>query len=821
MALPIDQIIDQVVGQFPAARLVIQAPPGAGKSTRLPLALLQTSGTIVMLQPRRLAAVNIAHYLAEQLDEPVGQTVGYMIRGEQKKSAGTRLMVITEGVLVRWLQSDPELTGISTVVFDEFHERNLYSDLSLALLLESLALRPDLSLLIMSATLPAEPIQQWLQQHLAEPVNILKTEGRQFPLTVHYRPCGRQPWLQSLIDVVIEACRQSEQGVLVFVPGIREINYLVNALTGHGQHPVLPLHGRLSLAEQQQALTANPQRRIIVATNVAETSLTIDGVDCVVDSGRERTSRYRPQYSASQLQTRYISLASAEQRAGRAARQKPGSVYRLWSKADEHGFSEYAAADIETQDLTQLVAEVSLWGSRVDQLNWLTAPSLANSAHALDVLRQLQVLNKEYQLTDIGRKVIALGADVRLACVAVASQQKNEALRESVARALATLEEPSKKHQHIDFIQAVNNHFKHRKSLHRWQQRYRFWSQKLAVEAATDANNEGLAEQLLYGFADCIGQFVEEQTVQLVSGARLYKTEFKTDTEWVLALNIRLADSAEFNRVGNVLPLAVGKLLEHPAVAVSKEQRVDVTRPGKVQTINETRIGKLRVDSQSSPEPPTRQQIHSALRQWLSVNGLSNLNWSKDAVNYWQRLYYFFYYQSLYGVELNQPPPTEENLLAQLAKWAEPYWTNISSLNDLKRWNPLLALKQLLDYAQQQQFEQYCPKVWQAPSDREVMIMYPTLKETQQGIKARAEVKLQEAFGEPASPLLMNGQQRLTLDLLSPAGRLLQRTEDLASFWENAYPQVRKEMRGRYPKHPWPEQPQSAQATRKTNRQLR
>ncbi|RUO75179.1 ATP-dependent helicase HrpB [Idiomarina seosinensis] len=821
MALPIDQIIDQVVGQFPAARLVIQAPPGAGKSTRLPLALLQTSGTIVMLQPRRLAAVNIAHYLAEQLNEPVGQTIGYMIRGEQKKSAATRLMIITEGVLVRWLQNDPELAGISTVVFDEFHERNLYSDLSLALLLESLALRPDLSLLIMSATLPAEPIQQWLQQHLEEPVNILKTEGRQFPLSVHYRPCGRQLWLQSLTDVVVEACQQSEQGVLVFVPGIREINYLVNALAERLQYPVLSLHGRLSLVEQRQALAAEPLRRVIVATNVAETSLTIDGVDCVVDSGRERTSRYRPHYSASQLQTRYISLASAEQRAGRAARQKPGSVYRLWSKADEHGFNEYAAADIETQDLTQVVAEVSLWGSRVEQLNWLTAPSTANSAHALAVLQRLQVLNKDYQLTDIGRKVIALGADVRLACVAVASQHKSEALRAAVARALATLEEPSKKHQQVDFIQAVNEHFKYQRSLHRWQQRYRFWSQQLAVGAATDANNEKLAQQLLYGFSDRIGQFVDEQTVQLISGARLYKTEFKADTEWVLALNIRLADSAEFNRVGNLLPLALGKLLEHPAVIVSKEQRVDISRPGKAQTVSETRIGRLLVGSQPSSEPPTRQQIHKALQQWLRVNGLSALNWSSDAVNYWQRLYYFFYHQSLHTGELSQLAPTEENLLDQLSEWAEPYWTEISSLNQLKRWNPLPALKQLLDYSQQQLFEQCCPKVWQAPSGREVVIMYPALKETEQGIKARAEVKLQEAFGEPASPVLMKGQQRLTLDLLSPAGRLLQRTEDLASFWENAYPQVRKEMRGRYPKHPWPEQPQSAEATRKTNRQLR
>ncbi|MCA1767615.1 MAG: DEAD/DEAH box helicase, partial [Idiomarina sp.] len=358
MTLPIESVLPELAKAFPAARVVIEAPPGAGKSTQLPLFLLQQGvgddGLIVMLQPRRVAALNIAHYLAKQLGEPVGKQVGYTVRGDSKRSKVTKLLIITEGVLVRWLQDDPELSGIGTLIFDEFHERNLHSDLSLALVIDALPLRPDLNLLIMSATLPAEQLKLWLENY-CEDVQVLRSEGRSYPVEYHYRPPGHvTEWLSELPKVVVEAFAAAEKGVLVFLPGVYEIQKVATELSQRLQPgiPIFALHGRIPLQQQRQVLSATDEKRIILATNIAETSLTLDGIDVVVDSGRERRAQYLPKYGLSQLITQRIAKASATQRAGRAGRQQAGQCFRLWARSDEHGFAEYAPPDVATQDLS-------------------------------------------------------------------------------------------------------------------------------------------------------------------------------------------------------------------------------------------------------------------------------------------------------------------------------------------------------------------------------------------------------------------------------------------------------------------------------------
>lgn len=820
MALPIDAITEDVVAQLPGARLVIQAPPGAGKSTRLPLALLASGARVIVLQPRRLAAINIAHYLSAQLNESVGETVGYLIRGEQKRSAKTRLLIMTEGVLVRWLQDDPELSGFDCVVFDEFHERNLYSDLSLALLIDSLPLAPHLSLLIMSATLPAEPIQQWLQERLKQPVRILKSEGRQYPLTVHYRPAGQQLWLKAMPDVIVEAYQQSQRGVLVFVPGVREINYLINVLQQRINTPVLPLHGRLPLTAQHKALSADFQRRIIVATNVAETSLTLSAIDVVVDSGRQRVSRYRPQYATTQLQTRYISRASAQQRAGRAGRQGPGQVYRLWSQADQHGFSEYGDADVATQELTQLVAEVCLWGSQVTDLAWLTPPSPTNTQHALRVLERLQIVRQQ-QLTATGRVVMSMGGDIRLTRVAHQVRSDSVSNKEAVAQALATLEEPDRQLTEIDFITRIQRHYQVGEQSRRWYQRYRYWRHQLDLTGKQHANYDKLGWYLLFAFSDRIARRIDEHSVQLMSGARITSRQVSEHSQWLLALDVQLAETAEFNRLGALLPLKKEALKEHPAVPLNEATTADIGHVGKPRVTTKQYIGQLLFSSTELQTPATKEQINAGLRQWLQTAGLETLKWSPRALNYWHRLYYFYkFYESRQPLNIKLQPDAQ-NLLEHLPLWAEPFWPALQSYKDLQGWDPLPALQNLLDYQQQQELAVQCPVAWQAPTGRQVEITYPSLRETEQGIKPKVAVKLQELFGEPRSPKILKGQQSLVLDLLSPAGRLLQRTEDLASFWANSYAEVRKEMRGRYPKHPWPEDPVNATATQKTNRQLR
>lgn len=821
MALPINAIINDIVAQFPAARLVIQAPPGAGKSTQLPLELLAVpqSGKILMLQPRRLAAINIAHFLAARLGESVGDTVGYAIRGEHKQSDQTRLLIVTEGVLVRWLQQDPELKGINTVIFDEFHERNIASDLGLALLLDTLTLREDLSLLLMSATLPAEPIQQWLQQALGESVTVLKSEGRQYPLTLRYRPPGRQPWLQRVVAVIHEAAQHAAQGILVFVPGVREINWVINQLNDSLPVPCLPLHGQLPLHAQRQALTFNGERRVIVATNVAETSLTIDGIDCVVDSGRERVSLYRPQYAASQLVTRYISLASAAQRAGRAGRQGPGTAYRIWSESDEHGFNAFADADVATQDLTQLVAEVTAWGASVDSLHWLTPPSKAHTQHAYQVLQQLTVVTKNRQLTEAGALAMSMGADIRLARIAAAVMNQPEAERYAVVVALATLEEPVSAHVAPCFSTSVKQHLEHCSVRSRWYQRYQFWLQLLDCKHSLETNDESLAKWLLYGFPEYVAQRVDEQVVKLSSGVRLRAAE--VNSEWLLALDVRLSETAEGHRATSLLPVSIAVLGAHPAIDVEQTEWVDIAAGRSAVLYRERRVASLVLERTRMSEKPDQQKIHQGLVNWIAQQGINALHWSPVALSYWHRLNYFYRQWPDAHEWFTVALPTTASLTENLEHWALPFWTSVEGLNDLKKWDPLPGLKQCLDYEHQQSFNRLCPTSWTAPSGRHVTIEYPDLNEAEQGIKPRVTLKLQEVFGEPASPMILAGKQTLVMDLLSPAGRLLQRTEDLASFWKTGYPEVCKAMRGRYPKHPWPDDPIHAQATLKTNRQLR
>lgn len=398
MTLPIESVLPELARAFPAARVVIEAPPGAGKSTQLPLFLLQQGiaddGLIVMLQPRRVAALNIAHYLAKQLGESVGEQVGYTVRGDSKRSKATKLLIITEGVLVRWLQGDPELSGIGTLIFDEFHERNLHSDLSLALVMDALPLRPDLNLLIMSATLPAERLKVWLENY-CDQVQVLHSEGRSYPIEYHYRPPPHvTQWLTELPKVVAEAFAAAEKGVLVFLPGVYEIQKVAAELNTRLKAVplILPLHGRIPLQQQRQVLNASDEKRIILATNIAETSLTLDGIDVVVDSGRERRAQYLPQYGLSQLVTQRIAKASATQRAGRAGRQQAGQCFRLWSRSDEHGFAEYAPPDVATQDLSALMLDVLRWGSQVDQLAWFSRPEPGHCAAAIDFLTSTGLL---------------------------------------------------------------------------------------------------------------------------------------------------------------------------------------------------------------------------------------------------------------------------------------------------------------------------------------------------------------------------------------------------------------------------------------------
>lgn len=819
MTLPIESVLPELAKAFPAARVVIEAPPGAGKSTQLPLFLLQQgiadNGLIVMLQPRRVAALNIAHYLAKQLGESVGGQVGYTVRGDSKRSKATQLLIITEGVLVQWLQDDPELSGIGTLIFDEFHERNLHSDLGLALTIDALPLRPDVNLLIMSATLPAERLKLWLEDY-CEQVQVLRSEGRSYPVEYHYRsPSHVTQWLTDLPKVVVEAFAAAEKGVLVFLPGVYEIQKVATELSQRLQPgtPILPLHGRIPLQQQRQVLKAPDEKRIILATNIAETSLTLDGIDVVVDSGRERRAQYLPQYGLSQLTTQRIAKASATQRAGRAGRQQAGQCFRLWARSDEHGFADYAPPDVATQDLSALVLDVLRWGSEVNQLAWFSPPDPGHCAAATDFLTRTALI-KHGQLTAKARQLKSGGSDPRILLVADAAKALANEQQAAMARVLATLEEPQTSIKTVDLFERTQQHYQQQSQAPLWQQRWRYWlthfDLKEAAESA-ETSEKGLAVALLQGYPDRVAKYdASRNDFQLACGGRVSGDSSRLkQPAWAIIFDVTLHEQGTLGRSRCLLPVDdMLSLLKEADIPLQTNQTAEwVGEQQQLRQISRTQLGSVVLSQTVNSGPLSNEQKADAFCLWLRDEGLDKLNWSQRAQQLQRRVYWL-----QQAGELSTYDMSDAGLLNSLEHWAAPYWTNFRSLKQLQQWDPYEALCYFLDYSELQRLNSACPEWWQTPTERKVFINY--LDDS-----PRVEVKLQEMFGVSESPKIIDNRQVVTVDLLSPAGRLLQRTNDLASFWQNAYADVRKEMRGRYPKHPWPEDPLNATATFKTKRQ--
>lgn len=805
--LPVTALIDDVIRLLPSAPVVLEAPPGAGKSTALPLALMQSEQLqgqrILLLQPRRMAALSIAHFLADQLGEAVGDSVGYHIRGEAKFHANTRLLVITEGMFTQYIQRDPELTGTGIVIFDEFHERNLATDLGLAMALESFHLRTDLRLLIMSATLPAQTIANWLGD-----AHVLQSAGRQYPIHIQHRPVpANEDWLQALPRVVREAMTLANKGVLVFVPGKREIDRLYEVFSAETDWQVMPLHRQIPLAQQKQVLNANDSRkRLVISTNIAETSVTIPNIDVVVDSGRERQAQFYPQHGITKLITSRISKASATQRAGRAGRTGPGHCLRLWAAADEHGLRDYQAPELETSDLTSFLLECRRWGSSPEQLQFFSAPNRGNLAQATTLLKTLELCNEQGSLTTLGHQVAELGTEPRLATILTRAKLTSPTHLATAAWLVAQLELNVESSQFPLALERLTPLLR---------QRYRYWCQQFAL-AQPQVNPNLASEVLLWGFADRVAKRRASSDRYLLSngaGAMFHQQDTRTRDEWLLVVEMTLSEQQRDAIIRAVVPLSDAEL-NHPAI--QREQRLEVRWQGpnqRLQAIAVDAIGAIIVREMSKPDKVTAEQRLHALSGYVKAQlleqGLNLFKLNHEAQQWLARV-------NLYQM-LQQPsdwPQFDcESLAHEIAQWAEPYWQSIESLSQLHAWNPLPALQARLTYQQQQQLDEACPVAIQIPSGRSVRIDYCAEKPT-------LSAKLQELFGEPVSPTICYGKQSITIDLLSPAGRLLQRTADLASFWENAYQHVKKEMKGRYPKHPWPDDPLQAQATHKTKRQL-
>lgn len=819
-SLPVDQVIPDLRSALQQSNTVLlSAEPGAGKTTRVPLALLHepwlAGQRIIMLEPRRLAARNAARFMAAQLQEPVGHTVGYRIRLETCVGPSTRIEVVTEGILTRMLQSDPELTGVGLVIFDEFHERNLNSDLALALAHQcQQLLRDDLRLLIMSATLDEQALTEALQAPL------LLSEGRSFPVELQYRtlPNSNTKITDHCARTVREALKH-DGDVLVFLPGVREITQVAELLSDlPASIQVLPLHGQLNDAEQKAALTSAPagQRKVILATNIAESSLTIDGVRVVVDSGLERRNVFHVGSGLNELKTRSISRASATQRTGRAGRQAPGVCYRLWPESTHERLDAHIRAEILDADLAPLVLELKQWGAEPGELFWLTPPPAAALQQAQDLLLQLGLLQPDtLALNEHGRACAALGIEPRWAhaLLCLHALQHGKPACDWVA---LVQEWPASRRDTDDIVRLLRRAQQNRGV---WQQRAAPLAQRLwqplqtttpAVPATRIPPDDIPALLLALAFPDRIAKRRDNSERFLLSngrGAELLPQSDLLNANWLACADFSIGHSTRIRLAAELTDSTLAALQTLAPQLFHQRTEIGFQDNGQFVARRHRQLGRISLSSEALPQL-SADDWQQAWADYVQQQGLDCLPWPEDARQLRARLALAHQYEGQ-----DWPDVSDEALLSNLSTWLLPFLTSARHRRDLDKTDTQAALLSLLSWEQRQQLNALLPTTFTVPSGSAIALDYAL----QPPVLA---VKLQEMFGYEGQPAVLRGKLPLLIHLLSPARRPLQVTADLPHFWRNTYAEVRKDMRGRYPKHPWPEDPLSAEATRLTKNAL-
>ncbi len=810
MTLPVAELCPALLQQLQQQRrLILTAPPGAGKSTYLPLYLLQSpeysQKRIVLLEPRRLAAKSIASYLAAQLGEPLGQTVGYQIRFEQQQSANTRLLVVTEGVLIRKIQQDPELDSIDLLIFDEFHERSLQTDLALALVLEVQQLNEQLRLLVMSATLDSAKLAEMLS------APVLSSAGRSYPVDIRYQvPTAEPMWLQ-VAQLAAQLCQQHAGNFLLFLPGQREIEQATSYLTIQplpANLEVFPLLGSLSLAEQQQAVATPPagQRKIVIATNIAETSLTIDGITVVIDSGQARQASYVAKLGFSRLDTVQISQAAAIQRAGRAGRLAPGICYRIDTEEKWQRRAQFTSPEILQADLLALRLEIAAWGCQVDDLSWLDKPPITQLKAAEQCLQLLGALDERLVLTAFGQAMLKLPVSPRLAAMLLTAEQLEQtgvAGALELAATLAVQLEQNKRLAGTDLTRQLR--LDSATAQQHFQQLLQLFQQKKRGHLPLE-----LAPLLLsHAFPDRIA-IARGQGYLLANGtgAVLAPDDELSGQACLVIADLRLWQQQAV--ISAAVSWSVAELTEHWQPHIRQETYVGISaQSGRFVAEQQSRLGALVLKKQAVNNPLNDNQKVAAWLDYLTQTQLVALNWSPQVQQFLARLALAATLEPMQWPDLSMP-----RLQATPAEWLAPYLIGINHLQQLQGLDLRQILQQQLSYQQQQQLELLCPAAWVSPLGTRVDLQYSTEGEV------LLEIRLQEMFGQATTPTVGNGRVAVTVSLLSPAKRPLQVTRDLASFWQNAYQDVKKEMRGRYPKHYWPDDPLQAEPTNKTKKAM-
>jgi len=831
MHLPVFDVINDIRSALSHNnRLILQAPPGAGKTTAVPLALLNepwlNGKQIIMLEPRRIAARSAAMRMADLLGEKVGMRVGYQIRSEKKLSSDTKILVVTEGILTRMLQRDPSLENIALIIFDEFHERHLHSDVSLAFSLQSQeCLRDDLKILVMSATLDTDSLQTLLNYP-----PLITSEGRSYPITIEHLPPNSSPIepkniVPSIMNLLQRVIEQDTGSILVFLPGTREIKSLEASLKEYCKDmeiDIAPLYGELTKEAQQYAIAPSHKRKIVLATNIAETSLTIEGINIVVDSGLEKVLIFDPRSAMERLVTQKISKSSAEQRAGRAGRLEAGKCYRLWSAAAHHSLAPHKEPEIRLCDLTPLALELSAWGD--SDLSWITPPPSKALMHGVSLLCSLGATDDKGSITVHGKEMLGLGIHPRLAHMILTGRSLGY---ECEAILLAAL--------------LGERDLFTRSGIRTSDIRERFWSlrdaligktlppviaenAKFIVSAANDLSkrlnsalrlsgkfpSEMITVLLSIAYPDRIARLRtskgEKYLLSNGKEGRLRKEDDLFGSEWLVVSD----GGSTSGEIYLCAPLDFALLERHsPELFTTDETITWNSDTGRVEVRVIRRLGAIVIESRpiESPDPILMKE---KLLEGIRLEGIDALPWSSQSIALRHRLQTLNYHtpESSFG------DFSDEALLGSLEIWLLPYLTTQSSLGECESLDLYSILSSQLSWEQCQRLDSLLPTHFTAPTGSSIPLDYSD----PEGIVLA--VRIQEVFGLDKHPSVLEGKIPLLIHLLSPARRPIQVTRDLPGFWNGSYGDVKKELKGRYPKHYWPDDPRNAEATSRTKKYM-
>ncbi|WP_068775690.1 ATP-dependent helicase HrpB [Paenibacillus sp. FJAT-26967] len=858
MPLPIETILPELKKTLQERSCaVLTAEPGAGKTTLVPLALLDEpwlmNKRIVMLEPRRLAARSAAGYMSSSLGDKVGGIVGYRMRSDTRVGPDTRIEVITEGILTRMLQHDPGLEQVGIVIFDEFHERSLHADLGLALCLQAQSLlRDDLRILIMSATLDADAVSI-----LLEDAPVLSSTGRSYPVETRYLTQPAKGRIENeAVKAILSAWADEEGDMLVFLPGAPEIRRAARELKANlseADAAVLPLYGSLSQEAQDKAIEPDRagRRKIVLATTIAETSLTVGGIRIVIDCGLTRVSKFSPRTGMSRLETVPVSRASADQRRGRAGRLQPGVCYRLWTELEESRLAPSSSPEIAEADLAPLALELAAWGAQPEELRWLDLPPKAAYQQACSLLRQLGALDACGAITPHGRRMAELGLHPRLAHMALRALElgagglacevavllgerdilrstpegrdadlrlRVEALRSAggaqrESRPAESGDQPGRNRlpgltaggggaqDEAAEERTAGTSRADAASVSRLHAEAARWKRELGVPRSEVADAALTGLLLAFAFPDRIARQRSTGRYLLSSGrgAAFPDMQRLSAAPWLVCAE--LDDQGAESRIYLAAPVELEELENHLAEAIETEIRTVWDREAQaVRSRRKVMLGSvtLREGMLTRQDP---EQVLTALLQGIRLEGLAILPWSRTSRQLQQRL------QFMASADKEWPEVRDDRLLCTLQDWLAPHLYGMKSKNDLQRLNLTDILGSMLSWEKRRRLDEEAPTHYTVPSGSRIPIDYSN------AAAPFASVRLQELFGLSRTPGLCGGRVPLTLHLLSPAQRPVQITRDLESFWQNTYFEVKKDLKGRYPKHYWPDNPLEAAPT--------